>query len=85
MTPQSLPIRRRARWESLRDKAFTENRIVCWSPHVAYLSTFDGEESWLCPACADSLRTIAEPEKRARVTEATEPRGFTTDSRYRLK
>jgi hypothetical protein len=34
-------------------------------------SCFDGEESWLCPACADSLRTIAALEKRARVTEAT--------------
>jgi hypothetical protein len=41
-------------------------------------SCFDGEESWLCPGCADSLRTIAEPEKSAGVTEVTKPRGFTT-------
>jgi hypothetical protein len=65
--------------------ALTDPRDAGWQEMTCVASCFDGDESWLCPACADSLRTIAQPEKSASVTEATEPRGFTTDSRYRLK
>ena len=65
--------------------ALTDPRDAGWQEMTCVASCFDGEESWLCPACADFLRTLAEPEKRASVTEGTEPRGFTTDARYRLK
>ena len=54
--------------------ALTDPRDAGWQEMTCVASCFDGEESWLCPACADSLRTIAEPE--ASVTEATEPRGL---------
>jgi len=65
--------------------ALADPRDAGWQEMTCVASCFDGEESWLCPACADSLRTVAEPEEAASGTESTEPRGFTTDSRYRLR
>ena len=46
--------------------ALTDPRDVGWQEMTCVASCFDGEETWLCPACADSLRTIAETQKQGR-------------------
>jgi hypothetical protein len=49
--------------------ALTDPRGAGWQEMTCVASCFDGEQTWLCPACADSLRTTAEPENRASLTE----------------